>query len=536
MPMEQFCKLELMAPHEQVKHELFIPSSSCVVHFISHEWLGFHHPDPDGIQLQHMHSIFATFKDGKARSMFHPHDWDAFLQGISRGTGEGVRKMEGSLIARDIYEEEDLAEHIIGGCVWLDYHSIPQVKCGSAFLDAVNSIPYYVERCDYFWICTPAAVHHGVQEPRDFYSWKGRGWCRLEEMTNLFSKTLKMPLIVTNKYNITTMGFFDGLHMLFNRPERSVGNGNFTCCLFEHKMKQADGTFKHIKCDRDAIAPVLVSIFESFYKHVTGEGDSFKRNLLSIVAPSVFAGLEKQSPTVVEAWKACNIKSIDDFVSNSGFKSLDSLDCLGWPPLTWAAVRGNMKLVKEMSQLRPDMLFIRPEQQLSTIASCVHRSPDEFKALLDVHPRARTPAELNHPSKRGYTAVDRAAKFGFHENLRYLLELRADVDPRRQDNGCTPLLSAAVEGYPCCCEVLLSFRADINAKDNQGHSALHLAACFLAPCGNPVQGARVTALKVLLDAAADPMVVDNDGLTARDTAVKHSFDEAAHLLLTQELV
>ena len=51
----------------------------------------------------------------------------------------------------------------------------------------------------------------------------------------------------------------------------------------------------------------------------------------------------------------------------------------------------------------------------------------------------------------------------------------------------------------------------------------------------------MTALKVFLDAVADTLVVDNNGLTARDTAVKHFFHKAresavdtkGNLLLTQ---
>ena len=44
----------------------------------------------------------------------------------------------------------------------------------------------------------------------------------------------------------------------------------------------------------------------------------------------------------------------------------------------------------------------------------------------------------------------------------------------------------------------------------------------------------MTALKVFLDAAADTLVVDNDGHTARDNAVKHFFTKQENLLLTQK--
>eukprot|EP00971_Amphidinium_carterae_P148578 2945804-Amphidinium_carterae.1 len=38
-------------------------------------------------------------------------------------------------------------------------------------------------------------------------------------------------------------------------------------------------------------------------------------------------------------------------------------------------------------------------------------------------------------SDGGITALDLAAKHGFVENLELLLEMRADLEPRRADNG-----------------------------------------------------------------------------------------------------
>ena len=45
--------------------------------------------------------------------------------------------------------------------------------------------------------------------------------CVHKEMTNLLSKMLKMPLIVTTAPRIQTYGWLDGMQALFNRPERS---------------------------------------------------------------------------------------------------------------------------------------------------------------------------------------------------------------------------------------------------------------------------------------------------------------------------
>eukprot|EP00971_Amphidinium_carterae_P071020 1404124-Amphidinium_carterae.1 len=246
-----------MQTHELLLSKLLVPEEAMTVHFISHEWLGFRHPDPQGTQLCLMQRIFQMFVEGEAKSLFHPRDWEAFLNGFSSGTAASLRAVEQDIMMREAYEEDHLPEHVTAGYVWLDYHSIPQDKSNKSFLDAVNSIPHYVERCNYFWVCAPPAVHQDMSEFRDYTTWKGRGWCRLEEAANLFSHTLKMPLVVSNDTRLTTYGWLDRMMSSLGRPERSVGNGKFTCCHFKHKLKQKDGSEKTIPCDKDAIAPVL---------------------------------------------------------------------------------------------------------------------------------------------------------------------------------------------------------------------------------------------------------------------------------------
>ena len=124
------------------------------------------------------------------------------------------------------------------------------------FQDAVKSIPHYIECCDYFWVCAPDALHRDLGEMRDFYSWKRRGWCRLEDLSNLMSATMKMPLILTSQPYLETYDFHAGLSSLHGRPEWSVGNGKFTCCHFEHRLRKGDGQSVDIPCDKNAIAPV----------------------------------------------------------------------------------------------------------------------------------------------------------------------------------------------------------------------------------------------------------------------------------------
>eukprot|EP00971_Amphidinium_carterae_P269457 5345497-Amphidinium_carterae.1 len=53
-----------MIAHEDVKERLVEPADDSLVHFVSHEWIGFQHPDPWSTQLRRMQHIFMKFAAG----------------------------------------------------------------------------------------------------------------------------------------------------------------------------------------------------------------------------------------------------------------------------------------------------------------------------------------------------------------------------------------------------------------------------------------------------------------------------------------
>eukprot|EP00971_Amphidinium_carterae_P077976 1542628-Amphidinium_carterae.1 len=91
LPMSCFLQLSLMLPHEDVFDKLIQPKDEERMHFISHEWLGFKHPDPMGTQLRRMHEIFTTFIDLKAQTLFKADDWESFLKGVSPGSSVAAK-------------------------------------------------------------------------------------------------------------------------------------------------------------------------------------------------------------------------------------------------------------------------------------------------------------------------------------------------------------------------------------------------------------------------------------------------------------
>jgi len=324
MAMSNFQELSLMQPHESVLTSLLEPGDEMPMHFISHEWLSFKHPDPRGIQLKRMQQVFSRFDSGEQADLFKEEDYDAFLKGVSAGTSRAMSHIEVSISTRDFRSGTEFFNEVVSGFVWLDYHSIPQASKDEDFYKAVNSIPRFVNRCDYFWVCAPTAMHEELQQQRDFSSWRRRGWCRLEETTNFLSTNLKMPLVVTDQEKLSMYGFFDGLSMYTNRPERSVFNGTFTCCQLGHRCEKPDGSYEDIVCDKYAIAELLMAVFERFLLKPCGD-QCYRRNLILSLAQSFFAG----DPVDEERWLPPEDESVQDCLDRIRFESLDSVDGVG---------------------------------------------------------------------------------------------------------------------------------------------------------------------------------------------------------------
>lgn len=162
-----------------------------------------------------------------------------------------------------------------------------------------------------------------------------------------------------------------------------------------------------------------------------------------------------------------------------------------------AVKAGDLEEVRQGLQLDRALADARDEEGLSPVLLAVYHGRSEVARLLagdgnalDLHeaaalgvsPRVRgllveDPASVKSYSADGWTALHLAAFSGHADAVSILLDAGADTEARahnRQDN--TPL-HAATAGLKNAVVIRLVARgADVNARNGQGQTPLHLAA------------------------------------------------------------
>jgi ankyrin repeat protein len=97
---------------------------------------------------------------------------------------------------------------------------------------------------------------------------------------------------------------------------------------------------------------------------------------------------------------------------------------------------------------------------------------EAVKTLLKANPNLVFSKDTNY---FGYTPLHAAAEKGHKEVAELLLTNKADVHAKC-DNGWTPLHAAAYHGHEDVVVLLVANKADVNAKDYDGYTPLHMAA------------------------------------------------------------
>jgi ankyrin repeat protein len=117
-------------------------------------------------------------------------------------------------------------------------------------------------------------------------------------------------------------------------------------------------------------------------------------------------------------------------------------------------------------------------------------------------------ADIEGYNPQGHTPLILASYHGHATTTATLITAGASVDSVDRDRGNTPLMGCAFKGYPEIAAMLLANGADVNQRNSADQTAIMLAAMF----------ARDDIVDLLLDAGADPRLVDAAGNTAASVA------------------
>jgi ankyrin repeat protein/L-ascorbate metabolism protein UlaG (beta-lactamase superfamily) len=152
-------------------------------------------------------------------------------------------------------------------------------------------------------------------------------------------------------------------------------------------------------------------------------------------------------------------------------KGLDvnARDANSLTPLQWAIGWGNTAGAMILIERGADINIKGPEGA-TPLFMAVSQGNREVAAAL-----AGKGADVNAAGDGGLTPFIFAIKRGQTDLVRLFLEKKAAIEQRDPQTGKTPLLEAALRGYPEIVEALLSARANKDARDRMGRTALSYA-------------------------------------------------------------
>lgn len=176
--------------------------------FISHQWAGFEHPDPQNVHYQ------------------------AILVAVNKLQEKGLKC----------------------GYIWVDYTSIPQANSFQQQA-AINSLSVYASLCSSLVSVAPRCRHADTGALLDLHSYCSRGWCRLELLSFKTGSSsmgdTERAAYICDGCDIHSTG--ESSDDISDDAILHVLGGTFSCCSRMHP--------KDVQCDRHKTRDVLLGIY-----------------------------------------------------------------------------------------------------------------------------------------------------------------------------------------------------------------------------------------------------------------------------------
>ncbi|CAE7367239.1 Ank2 [Symbiodinium microadriaticum] len=408
------------------------------VTFVSHEWSGVDHPDPENHQLRSLQRMLHAIRKNK---MTLASDTISLVRlGLTR-----------SVSTKDL-------KKISRGWLWIDFACVPQACCCKnadelaeqqrQLKDAVMSLHTYVAQSSFFAVLAPAQNHENGRL-MNYMSWKRRGWCQFELAVNVLLGT--NPVLHIASKNIAR-------HM-----HVKVLSHLSPCC----------GDFTREE-DRQFVGEALSHVIDCLASDLRATHNLHKLQLLDCMRTKLLQcphGSPEDNSSKVNA----ALSSRTTF-----FHSMPQRLNSGWTHLHYAVARNDLYMIKNLLKARANVntktlgadkdFFLRPALSPLHIWSCFAISPAIAEILVEHRANVDSTADF------GWTPLMLSCHQGGELACRTLLDLKANPNSKH-GSVIPPLFLAASEDQLSVVELLLEARADVNVRW-AGMSALHVMAAM----------------------------------------------------------
>jgi len=383
--------------------------------FISHQWAGHEHPDPNFEQSRVLQRALINIFSGRSKISVDVIS-SVFMRNVRKVTPKSLRKLPLFL--------------------WYDYFSVPQITASeeqkTRCLDlqrAIGSIPSYVERSEIFVILAPVVAFADRDELMSKNSWASRGWCRVERAAAEF---YRKPVLMIESDRVQCQCCHS--EVLNNL----VGEGQFTIASDLDRIAPLMGYMV-----RKRLGSQLASADVHNYRILLNMRCVFFRNLNISKTDELLPGFEPISGSRMNLASS----NFTRFMQLNGFADVLGRDSQGWTPMCYAALMGNPAVIEGLLDLRAN-----PNDRIGNDRS-------------DLHMAKNTP-------------VLSVALFLQHtEAAKALIEGRADMTAR-DVKGITPVHHASAGNNASGLHLLAARRCDVTARDGLGYQAFQPACAW----------------------------------------------------------
>lgn len=297
--------------------------------FVSHQWVTNDHPDPE---FKQMRILQDALKEIMGNLQKIPVD-------VVTEAAEGhIKPLPTSKL---------LSEPLF---FWYDYFSCPQKdRLGSLsmtsmfdqdghrtkLMDAINSIPAYVDECSFFFALVPVLQNPSRTGLITPLTWQARGWCRLERACGELSQQHSWIMVKSAK----DIELIAGTSASLRAGSGPVGEGIFTVPL-----------------DRLKLGPVLMAALKRKMLRLLRAQDLPGYRAWLNQQAMVLKGLNCQffEPSLGFDDTDLDASPVMKFFHQNGFRNVADTDSGGWSPLHYAALNGDCSLVQGLLDLQAD--------------------------------------------------------------------------------------------------------------------------------------------------------------------------------------